>query len=628
MPTLNWIGKAAVVKHHQEVPYRLLEPVPELSLPVRPESPVRAEPVEARPSTGTGRTDDYGGNLIVQGDNLLALKALLPRYAGQVKCIYIDPPYNTGNEGWVYNDNVNSPEIRKWLGEVVGREGETLDRHDRWLCMMYPRLVLLRQFLRENGVILISIDDFESHNLRILMDEIFGQTNFIAQLVWDKTRKNDAKLFSVGHEYLLVYARSLKKLKEQKTVWREQKPGAPEVIAKWKELSKKYGENYDAIQNELRDWYKGLEKNHPAKKLSRTRWVDKYGPWRDRDISWPGGNGPRYDVIHPQTGLPCKVPEPGWRFASIDEMNRQIALGLVVFRDDHTEPPICKAHLLPIPEELESSPSAEDEDGDAEVSDEEAGLLVMPSVIHKQAQVSVKLLRQIFNGKKVFENPKDHEIISRLIRYVTESNDIILDSFAGSGTTGHAVLKQNAEDGGKRRFILVEMDENIARNVTAERVKRVAQGYVRPSTGSGREGEKVDGLGGGFQFCTLSKEPLFTAEGQIRGDMTFAQLAEFVWFKETGVGLPPHPPVLPPGERGFKSPLIGVHEGRAIYLLYNGILKDKSVNGGNVLTGKVLELLPPFDGPKVIYAAACRLGEPRLRREGIVFKQTPYALAV
>ena len=174
MPTLNWIGKDAVVKHHKEVPFRLLEAVPELSC---------------------GDADN--GNLIVQGDNLHALKALLPRYAGQVKCIYIDPPYNTGNEGWVYNDNVNSPEIRKWLGEVVGKEGETLDRHDRWLCMMYPRLVLLKQFLREDGAIFVSIDDNEVATLRLLMDEIFGAGNFLASIAWEKryTRSNNAKLF-------------------------------------------------------------------------------------------------------------------------------------------------------------------------------------------------------------------------------------------------------------------------------------------------------------------------------------------------------------------------------------------------------------------------------------------------
>src|SRR5574343_374571 len=184
MPTLNWIGKEAVVKHHKEVPFRLLEPVPELS----------CGPADA-------------GNLIVQGDNLHALKALLPRYAGKVKCIYIDPPYNTGNEGWVYNDNVNSPEIRKWFGEVVGKEGETLDRHDRWLSMMYPRLVLLKQFLSDDGVIFVSIDDDEVHHLRGLMDELFGSRRRLATFVWrtDGNFDNQAKIKNC-HEYVLAYA--------------------------------------------------------------------------------------------------------------------------------------------------------------------------------------------------------------------------------------------------------------------------------------------------------------------------------------------------------------------------------------------------------------------------------------
>src|SRR5512138_2127325 len=185
MPTLNWIGKDAVLNHHKEVPFRLLKCNEKLSV---------------------GRDP---GNLLVQGDNLEALKALLPYYAGQVKCIYIDPPYNTGNEGWVYNDAVNSPEMRDWLGKVVGGEAEDLSRHDKWLCMMYPRLQLLKQFLTEDGVILVSIDDFEVYHLRCLMDEIFGRQNFIAQLVWEKGRKNDAKFFSVGHEYMIVYANSV-----------------------------------------------------------------------------------------------------------------------------------------------------------------------------------------------------------------------------------------------------------------------------------------------------------------------------------------------------------------------------------------------------------------------------------
>jgi site-specific DNA-methyltransferase (adenine-specific)/adenine-specific DNA-methyltransferase len=265
-----------------------------------------------------------------------------------------------------------------------------------------------------------------------------------------------------------------------------------------------------------------------------------------------------------------------------------------------------------------------------------------------------ELIEVLPEALEVFTTPKPPKLIERIIQLTAGANDIVLDSFAGSGTTGHAVLKLNKQDGGNRRFILVEMDDNIARNVTAERVRRVAQGYT-----NGKD-QAVEGLGGSFQFCTLSKEPLFTAEGQIRSDVTFAQLAEFVWFVETGTGLQashslpfkgragegmgvnapsksthPHPncPLasLSPSEgEGVVplSPMLGTHEGRAIYLLYNGILKDKSVAGGNVLTGAVYDILPPHDGPKVIFAAASRLGATRLAREQIVFKQTPYALGV
>lgn len=183
MPTLQWIGKEAVARHHKDVPFRLLEPEPALS------------------------HGENSGNLLVQGDNLDALKALLPYYAGKVKCIYIDPPYNTGNEGWSYNDNVNSPQIRKWLGQVVGKEGETLDRHDRWLCMMYPRLVLLKQFLRNDGAIFISIDDNEQANLKLLCDEIFGISNFVANIavVNNLKGRSDAKFIATAHESLLFY---------------------------------------------------------------------------------------------------------------------------------------------------------------------------------------------------------------------------------------------------------------------------------------------------------------------------------------------------------------------------------------------------------------------------------------
>lgn len=213
----------------------------------------------------------------------------------------------------------------------------------------------------------------------------------------------------------------------------------------------------------------------------------------------------------------------------------------------------------------------------------------------------------------VFITPKPARLIERILRLTTSEGSIVLDSFAGSGTTAHAVMRQNAEDGGNRKFILVEMEDDIARNVTAERVRRVAAGYTNA------KGKQIEGLGGEFQYCKLSEQPLFDATGAVRDDVGFAQLAEFVWFTETGAGF----------AETADSPLIGVDgESRGIYLLYNGILKDKSVNGGNVLTSKVLAALPPHGGPKVIYAAACRLGRKRLEQADIVFKQTPYALEV
>lgn len=587
MPTLNWIGKDAVISHHKEVPFRLLKCRADLSV-----------------------GDPDSGNLLVQGDNLEALKALLPYYAGQVKCIYIDPPYNTGNEGWVYNDNVNSPEMREWLGKVVGGEAEDLSRHDKWLSMMYPRLSLLHKFLREDGVVLVSIDDFEAAYLKALLDEIFGRQNFIAQLVWEKGRKNDARLFSVGHEYMLVYARSLDYLRKQGTIWREPKPGAKEIWDEYLKLRKKYDEDDETIEKALKDWYKSLSDKHPSKSLSRYKHVDKNGPWRDRDISWPGGNGPRYDVIHPVTKKPCKVPDSGWRFSYPDEMQRQIELGLVVFREDHTKPPFRKAHLKPIAEEVEEAEVTDSEDN----AEEAVGLQVMPSVIYKQSQVSVKLLRKIM-GEKVFENPKDHEVLIRLFRYITNSDDIILDSFGGSGTTAHSVLQLNAEDKSQRRFVLVEMDSNIAQSITAERLKRVSQGYIYKDQKGIKKQE--EGLGGGFRYCELGAT-LFDPNRQIREEVKYNDLAQHVYFVETGQPLPQN------ARKHF--PLLGVSNGTAVYLLYNGILKDKSVNGGNVLTYDVLEGLPEHEGQKVIYGNGSRISKARLNDLGIVFKQIPYEI--
>ncbi len=267
MPTLDWIGKQAVVNHHQEVPYHLLRDVPEL---------------------GCGPADS--GNLIVEGDNLTALKALLPYYAGQVKCIYIDPPYNTGNEGWVYNDNVNSPEIKAWLGKVVGKEAEDLSRHDKWLCMMYPRLKLLREFLREDGSIWVSLDDNEVHSLRFIMDEIFGSDKFVADVIWrsSDSSNNDAKTFSVDHNHTVVYSRS---------------PG----------------------------WLSGLlPRNEETDAHYKNPDKDPRGPWFSGNLSSPNPRpNLRYNVISP-SGSQISPPPNGWRWKE-STMQEMIDSGEIVF---------------------------------------------------------------------------------------------------------------------------------------------------------------------------------------------------------------------------------------------------------------------------------------------------------
>ncbi len=580
MPTLNWIGRKAVENHHKQVPFHLLKEAPELSV-----------------------GDPGSGNLLVEGDNLLALKALLPYYSGQVKCIYIDPPYNTGNENWIYNDNVNSPEMKEWLGKVVGKEAEDLTRHDKWLCMMYPRLLLLRKFLDRIGVIMVSIDDAEVTNLRILMDEIFGRDNFVAQLIWEKGRKNDAKLFSIGHEYVIVYARSVSYLKQNNISWREEKPGAKEIHDEYLRLKEVLGNDWHGIEIALRDFYKKLPKGHPSKKHSRYGNVDANGVWRDDNMSWPGGGGPRYDVIHPVTGKPCAVPEGGWRYATLVKMNDMIAKGVVQFRDTEKEPPIRKTYLV-----------RGNDDNEENIDEEDIGRQVMGSYFYRSALQASNTLLSIF-GKKIFENPKDHDILARLIRYVTndDKNATILDSFAGSATTGHAVLNLNKEDSGNRRFILVELDKKIAREISTVRLRSVIDGYRN------LKDETVAGLGGGFRYCMLS-EPLFDERGNIRSTVKFADLARHVYFTETGEPLPK--------QTKSNSPLIGVCNGVAVYLLYNGILKDKTPDGGNVLTTSILAHLNKHNGPKVIYGTACRIGPERLRRENIGFKQLPYKLRV
>lgn len=579
MPTLNWIGKEAVVTHHQQVPFHLLRDVPELAC-----------------------GDPGSGNLIVQGDNLVALKALLPYYGGQVKCIYIDPPYNTGNEGWAYNDNVNSPLIREWLGKTVGKEGETLDRHDRWLCMIYPRLALLKQFLCDTGVIFVSIDDNELHNLLHILAAIFGEQNHLCTLVWEKGKKGDSKLFSENHEYIIAYAFSKATLIERKTRWKKRKAGVDKVLAYYQSLRELHGSEHKAIRSAMMLWFRSLPKEDPAKSHKHYNWSDDRGLYFPDNFHGPDDgreSRPRYDIFHPETHKACAKPSTGWRW---EEERTKAALAesppRIHFGPDETTIPCRKSYLFDVDQEP------------------------FPSVFYKDGRAATLQVEKML-GKNQFAFPKDAEIIADLIGMVTEPNDIILDSFAGSGTTGHSVLLLNSEGGSPRRFVLVQTpfesaeqeatDQNIARDKTARRLRNALTGYTDV------KGHHIDGIGGGFRYCELG-EPLFDETGKIRKSVRFADLARHVYFTETGEPLPPQ--TMP------DSPFLGECRGVGIYLLFNGILGDKTANGGNVLTRAVLASLPPFDGQKVIYCAGCLLGRDRLTAERVIVRQTPYEIKI
>ena len=427
-------------------------------------------------------------NLFIEGDNLDVLKLLQESYLGRVDVIYIDPPYNTGKD-FIYRDNFSSSRAVHDLasgardedgGRLVANPESRGRYHSDWLSMIYPRLIVAKRLLSNDGVIMVSIDDSEQPSLRKIMDEVFGERNFVAQLVWEKGRKNDAKFFSVGHEYILIYAKSLDLLRERKETWREEKPGARDIWNEFLRLQGLLGDDFGAIEAGLSQWYSDLPKGHPAKKWARYKRVDKNGPWRDRDISWPGGDGPRYDVIHPDSKLPCAVPEGGWRYSTSDEMQRQIKLGLVEFRGDHTEPPFRKAHIRPLADEAIEDVTEPDEGDDGDET--EFATQVRGSYFYKQSQVSVKHLRSLM-GAKVFTNPKDHEELARLIEYVTPNkrSALVMDFFAGSASTAEAVMLANVNSGSNHRFILVQLPEDleVAEASTSGSAKKTVQAAIK-----------------------------------------------------------------------------------------------------------------------------------------------------
>jgi len=536
MPTLNWIGKEAVINHHKEVPFRLLD------------------------CNLTRSVGEPNGNLLIEGDNLEALKALLPYYAGQVKCIYIDPPYNTGNENWVYNDSVNSTQIRAWLGKVVGGEGEDLSRHDKWLCMMYPRLRLLRELLREDGVIFISIGDDEVHNLRHIMDEIFGSNNLVADIVWQARKSvSSDTLISLSHHHTIFYARNKRLVDERKQEFRFP-------------LDREKFSNPD---------------NDPR------------GPWTADPFDAPEiRENLSYPIRNPNTGQ-IYYPPPGrhWRLTQ-DQYEALLADNRIVFGRAGRSKPQLKRFLREVEERGQAPTTWWD---DASTTTE-----------------GTRLLQRIMGGK-VFDNPKPVELIRRIVELSTGKDDIVLDSFAGSGTTGHAVLQLNKEDGGDRRFILVELEPPIARTVAAERLRRVIQGYTWTDQRGNEHHE--EGLGSGFRYCTLGAT-IFHPDGAIHDAVTWEDLARHIWFTETRnpwPGLPSPSEGEGPGVR--VATCLGSFNGVAYYLYFNGI-------GGNVFGPAQLAELPLDETPKVVYADTVAVEPAELDEHKVTFKQIPYDVKV
>ncbi len=516
MPTLNWIGKDKVINHHLDVPVRTLK--------------------KEYTFSPDGSND---GNMIVHGDNLEALKALLPQYERRIRCIYIDPPYNTGNEGWVYNDNVNDPRIQKWLGKTVGMEGEDLSRHDKWLCMMYPRLRLLQKMLSEDGVIFVSIDDIEVNYLRQIMDEIYGKSNFIAQLIWKSRQNKDNRNIthvSVDHEYVLCYGKALKG------------------------CSRKEGQ-YSNPDNDPR------------------------GPWTSANMAGLATEEARpnlhYDLIDPATGINYGRPTKGWRYDR-NTMARLIEEKRILWPPTPDGRPRKKQFLSDLTTDTTGYSS-----------------IIGNGIFTRDGT------NEQFNiwGRQVFDFPKYSGFVQELIEQATEPDSIILDSFAGSGTTAHAVLKMNKADGGHRKFILVEMGD-YADSITAERVRRVINGY-----GEGKN--IVEGTGGSFSFYELG-ESLFLPDGMLNPEAAMDDIRAYVYYSETRAAI---------DDPSIDDPFfLGVHDNTAYYFCYN---PDQQM----VLSDSLLGQLRHRGDQYVIYADACAVSDNDLKRWNITFKKIPRDIA-
>lgn len=594
MPTLNWIGKDKVVTHHNDVPFRVLD----------------------RKYT-FGDTPD-SGNMIIHGDNLEALKALLPEYENKIKCIYIDPPYNTGNENWVYNDNVNDPHIRRWLGKVVGSEVDDLTRHDKWLCMMYPRLVLLQRLLAEDGAIFISIDDNEQANLKLICDEIFGKGNFVGVWYWYRsaTPPNLSYKIKKNLEYVLAYEKDKSSIKYrgiQKTSKSDDPMTKPQNS--FKVLT--FAPNTICFKNTedgiIKAGIYGTAK-FPNKLLN------------DVEVK----NGMNANVVSFEN-----------RFIWIqDTLDEQIANGTTIN---------CSKQLV------------------LSYKKESYDLEVPPNLIDESIGVSTteeagKLLDEIFGKEKVFDFPKPPSLIEYLVSFLCDKNSIILDSFAGSGTTAHAILNLNKKDNGNRKFILCEMCD-YAENITAERVRRVITGYdykgkieeelicekltpkkllqgetliehakfaieenqdnydkiSKPKIadnclkviGTKLFDERMEGTGGSFDFYELGETIFDTVTGNLNDNADTEAIRRYVWFSET------NSTYIQPAKDAHPY-LLGAFQHNNYYFYYK---KGEET----CLDWDFLNTFTQKDKAEmyIIYADRCVLTEEEMMRLNIRFKKIP-----
>ena len=585
MPTLEWIGKSKVINHHQDVPFRVLE---------------RKYSFD---ENGQHNEDNGSENMIIRGDNLEALKALLPRYEGRVKCIYIDPPYNTGNEGWVYNDNVNDPKIKKWLGEVVGKEGEDLTRHDKWLCMMYPRLKLLQKLLADDGVIFISIDTNELYNLKSICDEIFGANCFAEDISWQRTysMRNDVKGIAAEVEHILAYGK--------KPFWQ------PNKLPRTEQMDSKY-KNPD---------------NDPR------------GAWRNIVASAPNAathQGMVYAIQNPTTGKYAYPPQGRcWSLGQeqmLEAMNKWCEYRLTDLGDSAKRAEMCGVSLDAIRKDVLAIVLAEPLENAKEKSKAIFEHGVLPEfyfsrnglgTLSRKAYISEvggrpvtnlwpfeetghtdeasRLLKTIFSGAVVFDTPKPPRLLERILHIAGDNETLILDSFAGSGTTAHAVLNMNKADGGHRKFILVEMMD-YADSITAERVKRVIRGY-----GEGKNA--VEGTGGNFSFYDLG-EPLLVGDC-LNEAVAPEKIREYIWFMETRTSFNAEFGMRN-SELGGNPYYLGIHNHTGYYFYY----EPQRVT---VLDYAFLSTITEKADGTVIYADRCSISEDKLAKMGVVFKKIP-----